>query len=333
MFRRIITLSLSLMVIAAAARSVQAQVEGSGRLMGRAYFDLSKGLSDDNKEVLTYRFRRVYFTYDMKISDNVSGRFQTDVEQNTAGYYRVFLKNAYAEWKAKDNLSLRFGQQGTILFGDIEQYWGYRSVAKTMQDHFGVRSAADIGISGRFKISDIVSLRVMMSNGDGFSKKDDEGIGTFNKAYEVQGVITPAGGLLISLHLGMNGFDVDGDPATDDSENSTTMDISAGYEGDGFAIGGSFTSQTNHQFNDGEDGSGFWAFGRYSLPNSSLTLLGRYDNWDPDTGAGDNTETYMIIGLDYEVAEGLSIIPNIQQMKSGNADAVNVVNLTFYWRW
>jgi len=85
-------------MMAAVSVPVRAQVGSMGILKGRAYFDLQKGLSDANEDVLTYKFRRVYFTYDFQISGNITGRFRTDVEQKTDGYYRLFMKHAYAEW-------------------------------------------------------------------------------------------------------------------------------------------------------------------------------------------------------------------------------------------
>ena len=160
MSKRLMAVPVIVVMMAAVSVPVRAQVGRSDRLGGRVYFDLQKGLNDINKDYLTYSFRRVYFTYNMQISEKVKGRF-----------------------------------------------------------------------------------------------------------------------------------------------------------------------------NYGEDGTGFWVFGRYSLPGSPVSLLARYDNWDPDTGVDDNTEILLITGLDYTAAEGLNIIPNIQLEKLGNSDTVGTFLLTFYWRW
>jgi hypothetical protein len=331
MFRRVLTTAAVILVIFSTGSVTQAQVEGNGTLKGKAYFDLSQGLSDDNSTMLTNGFRRVYFTYNLKMSDTVSGRFRTDVKQDADGKYRLFIKHVYADWKASDMLTIRSGMMGTPLFGTIEEVWAYRGVEMTMQDYFKLRSSADLGVMARLKLSDMIALNVMFSNGNGYSGNDDT---SFGKAYEVQGVFTPVEGLLVTAHYGLNGFDGDGDPLTeDDMEDTTTMDLSVGYEGDGFAIGGSYSTQSNYRFTLDQDGAGFWGFGRFSIPNAPLTVLGTYMNWDPDTDADDDTRTLLLIGLDYAAGSGLSIIPNFHQTKNGNDDPSTMFRITFNWKW
>ncbi len=331
MFRRVLTTATAIIVILAMGTQVRAQVEGNGTLKGKAYFDLSQGLSDDVSNVMTHSFRRVYFTYDLQMSDGITGRFRTDVKQDGDGKYRLFIKHVYADWKASGRVSLRAGMMGTVLFGTIEEVWAYRGVEMTMQDYYKLRSSADLGIMARFRLNEMIAVNVMLSNGNGYSNLDDD---SFGKAYEIQGVFTPIDGLLITAHYGMNGFDPDDDPTTEgDMENTTTMDLSVGYEVDGFAVGGSYTTQSNYRFTLDQDGSGIWGFGRFALPGSPLTLLGTYMNWDPDTSTDDDTMTLLMVGLDYRAGKGLSIIPNFHQTKIGTADPTSMFRITFNWKW
>ncbi len=331
MFHRLMTAAAVLLVVAVAAAPAAAQVEGNGILKGRAYFDLSKGLSDSNENVMTYNFRRIYLTYDMTISDAVKGRFRTDVKQDTDGKVRLYIKHAYADWKVNEMFTLRTGLQGTILFGDIEEVWGYRSVAKTMQDHFKIRSSADFGVQGRFKFNDMVGVNVLMSNGEGYDKADDD---ANRKAYEVQGVLTPVEGLLVTGMFGLNGYDIDGDADTTNDQNDiTTMDLSIGYTTGTLNVGGSFTSISNWDMTEDQKARGLSAFGRFGIPDSPITLLAKFDRFDPDTDVDDDQTTYIVAGVDYLAAKGFSLIPNIQQTKTGNADAETTFLLTFYWKW
>jgi len=331
MFRRIVATATVIIVILAMGTQVRAQVEGNGTLKGKAYFDLSQGLSDDVSNRLTHGFRRIYFTWNLQMSDGITGRFRTDVKQDGDGKYRLFIKHVYADWSASDLVNLRAGMMGTILFGAIEEVWGYRGVEMTMQDYYKLRSSADLGLMASFTLSDMITLRVMLSNGNGYSNLDDT---SFGKAYEVQGVFTPIAGLLVTAHYGLNGFDQDGDPITEkDMENTTTMDLSVGYEGDNFAVGGSYATQTNYRFTLDQDGSGFWGFGRFSLPDTPLTLLGTWMNWDPDTSTDDDIMTLLLVGLDYRAGKGLSIIPNFHQTKIGTADPTSMFRITFNWKW
>ncbi|MFC1627982.1 porin [Gemmatimonadota bacterium] len=331
MFRRVLITAMVMFMIITTGSVVQAQVEGNGTLQGRAYFDISKGLSDDVNNMLTNGFRRVHFTWNMPMSEGITGRFRTDVKQNTDGTYRVFIKHVYADWKTSDMVSLRVGMMGTPMYGDIEEVWAYRGVEMTMQDYFKIRASADIGLMASFRLNDMIDLNVMFSNGEGYSNLDDT---SFGKAYEVQGVFTPVDGLLVTAHYGLNGFDGDGDPLTEgDMENTTTMDFSVGYEGENYAIGGSYTRQSNYRFTLDQDGSGFWGFGRYTLQGSPLTLLGTWMNWDPDTSMDDDTLTLLMVGLDYSAGKGLSIIPNFHQTRTGTADPTTMFRITFNWKW
>jgi len=331
MFRRVFIPAVVTLILLTSGSPTLAQVDGTGAINGRAYFDLSQGLSDDVSSRLTHDFRRVYFTYNMQMSDGIAGRFRTDVKQDTDGKYRLFIKHVYADWQASDLVSLRVGMMGTPMYGDIEEVWAYRGVEMTMQDYFKIRSSADLGLMASFTLSDMIALNVMLSNGNGYSEPDDD---SFGKAYEIQGVFTPIDGLLVTAHYGLNGFDGDGDPLTEgDMENTTTMDFSVGYEGENYAIGGSYTSQSNYLFTLAQDGSGFWGFGRYTLQGSPLTLLGTWMNWDPDTSMDDDTRTLLMVGLDYSAGKGLSIIPNFHQTRTGTADPTTMFRITFNWKW
>ncbi len=331
MFRRVLTTVMMILVILTMGTLVQAQVEGNGTLKGKAYFDLSQGLSDDVNNMLTHGFRRVYFTYNLQMSDGITGRFRTDVKQDDDGKYLLLIKHVYADWEASDQVSLRAGMMGAVLFGTIEEVWAYRGVEMTMQDYYKLRSSADLGVMARFRLNDMIAVNVMLSNGDGYSKLDDS---SYGKAYEVQGVFTPVDGLLVTAHYGMNGFDPDGDPTTEGNlENTTTMDLSAGYEGDGFAFGGSFTTQSNYRFTLDQDGSGFWGFGRFTLSGVPLTLLGTYMNWDADTGVEDDTMTLLMVGLDYSAGKALSIIPNYHSTKDETGTVTSMFRITFNWKW
>ncbi|MFC1544260.1 porin [Gemmatimonadota bacterium] len=331
MFRRMMSVAAILVAVVALAQPAAAQVGGNGTLAGRAYFDLTKGMSNANEDVMTFGFRRIYFTYNMTMSDNVKGRFRTDVKQDADGKVRVFMKHAYADWAVNDQFRLRFGQQGTILFGTIEDVWGYRHLEKTLEDLYKVRSSADFGISGSIKAGEAATVNVMMSNGEGYDKNEDS---AFRKAYEAQGVFTPIEGLTVSAHYGLNGYDTDGDPATTgDQDNTSTMDLGVGYEGENYAVGGSFFNAANFGGADNVDASGFWGFGRYSFADSPLGLVGTYMSFDPDVDTNDDEETLMILGLDYSPGSGMNIIPNYRSETVGGGDAVNSFVITFYWKW
>ncbi len=331
--RSFITMQVLLLFLcgSTALPTAHAQVTGTGSLKGRAYFDLSKGLGDTNSEEFTFGFRRIYFQYEMRMSETVTGRFLTDAAREADGTMRVFMKHAYVDWQAGERLTLRAGEQGTIMFGEIENIWGYRALAKTMQNEFGFRETADLGLSGRWRPDDRIQVNAMMSNGEGFKAPDDD---AFRKAWEIQGIIRPVEGVLVSLHAGSNGFDGDGDPATTgDRGNALTLDLSAGRQTERYAVGGSVTRQSNYRATDGITATAISVFGRCSLEPLPLTALARFDRLMPEKGGPFEARTYLIAGLDWLAATGLSIIPNLQYRKVGNGDAETILLLTFYWQW
>jgi len=330
MFRRLLSIGAVMLIAVTFALPAQAQVEGSGTLKGKAYFDLARGLSDANEDMLTFNFRRIYFTYNLEMSENITGRFRTDIE-DIGGYLTTYMKHAYVNSSVNQQVSLRAGQQGTILFGTIEDIWAYRQVEKTMEDLFKIRSSADFGLSGSIKAGGMATIKGMVSNGEGYHDPDDD---AYRKAMEVQGILTPIDGLTVSAHFGLNGYDEDNDPdTTNDQEDITTMDLGVGYEGEAFAVGGSFVNQSNYRGNTDQDATGFWGFGRYSLMDSPISLLGAYYSFDPNTDLDDDETSYFLVGLDYMPGKGLSIIPNFRSETVGNADAENSFFVTFYWKW
>jgi hypothetical protein len=319
----------ALVIITGATGPASAQIDGNGTLKGRAYYDLVKGVSDVNDHVLTFHFRRIYFTYDVQMSENIRGRFRTDVKQD--GETRVLMKHAYADWAVSNRFSLRAGLQGTILFGAIEDVWGYRHLEKTLEDLFDVRSSADFGFSGSVRAGSMLNIKGMLSNGEGYDKRDDP---VHRKALEAQGIFTPIEGLTISAHFGRNGYDEDRLPATtDDQEDRTTTQLGLGYEGENYAVGGSIVRQANYEGSTGVDASGFWVFGRYSLAESPIGFVGAYYRFDRDTDFADDEFSYFVVGLDYSPGAGLNIIPNVRSRSVGTAHSVNQFVLTLQWKW
>ncbi|HUU52733.1 MAG TPA: hypothetical protein VMW39_03685 [bacterium] len=94
--------------------------------------------------------RRVYFTYEHKLSSSFDVRFR--LEGNSAGDFKSktkiepYIKDLYLEYKLNET-SFFFGLAGTPTWDQLEKYWGYRSVEKTPIDLYKMGSPRDFGIA------------------------------------------------------------------------------------------------------------------------------------------------------------------------------------------
>ena len=100
-----------------------------------------------------------------------------DVGKNSGGsQYTAFLKTASLNYKASDQLSLDLGMIGTKNFKFMEKAWGKRYIEKSALDKYKWANSADAGISGTFKISDMISIDAQMVNGEGYKNTQSDGL-------------------------------------------------------------------------------------------------------------------------------------------------------------
>ncbi len=141
-----------------------AQEESKGKIHGYMFGDYFYNLSRDanassisnavekgEKDFNAFQFRRIYFGYDYTINEKFSTRFRVEADQkeNTSGgKIGLFVKDAYLKWKnIIDGSDLIVGFSPTPSFGVSEDYWGYRSLEKTIMDLRKVASSRDFGVS------------------------------------------------------------------------------------------------------------------------------------------------------------------------------------------
>jgi len=171
----------------------------SGQIKGymiAEYFYLANHHVEDFEGRNGFWLRRIYFTYNNKLSDTVKMRVR--LEMNSNGEFEKDsivpkVKDAYLDFKLGGGMSLRAGIQGPPSFGNIEDIWGYRSLEKTPLDLYKWTSSRDFGVS----ISGGKELIYKVMFGQGSSNKSDADNG--KKIYGMLGYKT--GG----FHLEVNG--------------------------------------------------------------------------------------------------------------------------------
>lgn len=150
------------------------------KFSGLAYYDYFYNIQNkDNskKDFHGFQFRRVFFTADFDVTNQLSARFR--IESDGAGLNNVnrfypYLKELYAQYKL-NNPQLYFGLLTTPPIEVEERFWAYRSVEKIQMDLRGLVTTRDVGISFRTKTSDNKnSFWIMFANNSSHGVETDK---------------------------------------------------------------------------------------------------------------------------------------------------------------
>jgi hypothetical protein len=93
-------------------------------------------------------FRRIYFTYNNKLSDTVKMRlrFEMNSPQFESNTLVAYVKDAWIDFKLADNINLKAGILDPPIFTHLEGTWGYRSLEKTPLDLYKWTSSRDFAV-------------------------------------------------------------------------------------------------------------------------------------------------------------------------------------------
>jgi hypothetical protein len=178
-----------------------AQSEGSfkGYMFGEYYYVINHH-NPDIESRHGFWFRRIYFTYNNGIAENIKMRLR--IELNSPGDFTSgssltpVLKDACLSYKTGGQ-EVKFGIISTPTWGNIENFWGYRSLEKTPLDLQKMGSSRDFGIGfqGNFDGGKKVSYNVMFGNGASNKGETDAG-----KKFYGSLAFKPADGLIIEAY-------------------------------------------------------------------------------------------------------------------------------------
>ena len=348
-----------------------AQTESGGKISGYMYLDyyynvardagnaaLSDAALQGDKDLNGLSFRRIYFTYDYKMSNTFSTRFRLEGndEETTKGKIGVIVKDAYLKW---DNIlhghDFLIGIQPTPAFQISEEYWGYRSIEKTILDLRQYVSSRDFSLSlkGKLDQDGLLNYYVMFGNNSGNKPEVDK-----YKRYYAHLNIKPVDNVDVTIYgdfKSKGGIDDPniqaGSPPRLISNNDITTALFVGYkEENEFSVGaeGVYSIEQNGiQLIKGTTtevknkiGIALSLFGSYFI-SEYFALFGRYDYFDPNTNSAfdGDSRNYFIGGLDYRPDSKVSIIPNIlietyENLPIGRkVDASVTGRVTFYYKF
>ncbi|OGU76471.1 MAG: hypothetical protein A2V93_03390 [Ignavibacteria bacterium RBG_16_34_14] len=330
----------------------------SGYMFGDYFYNIFRDNNIDSlgnvilpgkKDFNGFQFRRIYFTYDYKISETFDTRFRIEADQlaNTSnGKIGVALKDAYLKWKnIFDGSDIILGLQPQPAFEISEAIWGFRSLEKTILDLRGIVPSRDLGISlkGMFDNSGNINYWVMIGNNSGNSPEIDKYKRFYGHLYFkplTNFYVTVYGDLKIRPSLKVNSVTL--------NNNDITTALFAGYsEKDIFSVGvesflqirenGFFEQGATSLIYQTKNALGISAFGSYNF-SSMIGAVVRFDHFDPniDSDFKGDSRNFYILSLVFKPEAAVSIMPNLlyetyESTNGNNYDASVTGRITFYY--
>ncbi|MEX2189142.1 MAG: hypothetical protein WEB33_00435 [Bacteroidota bacterium] len=286
-----------------------------------AFGSLSNTALSGGEAFQAFQFRRIYFTYDYGITEDVSSRFRLEADQSALtndGKIGVFVKDAYLRWNNVLANDIYLGIQSTPAFETSEGVWGYRSLEKTILDLRGIVGSRDFGIGVRGSVDKegMFSYWLLIGNGTGIKPENDK-LKRYYASVRVR--LQP---VELTLYADFNPRPDITNPFTGGRVGNSIMTtagflgfepapkIKLGIEGFLQSTPNAFSSGTALRTRNGIGISGFfrWAFAE------QLEFVGRYDHFDPNTHSSTvgDSRGYILAGVSWETIPNVQIIPNIQ---------------------
>jgi hypothetical protein len=266
--------------------------------------------------------KRTYFTFTQQLDPTWSAVFQSDIGDQGAKRYDVFVKKAYIQAQVAPLATFRLGSADTPWIPYVESLYGLRYVEQTITDHLSFGASADWGfhLSGT---SPIWGYQISAENGRGYSNP------TRSKSVDFEGrlSVTPLTGLSLAVggYSGKRGLDTDEVPA---KHTATRQDALIAYNCDFFKIGGEYFEAKNWNnvtttTTDKSNGYSTWAQVNF---NPTWSLFARYDDAKPSEDLKPDLKfTYYNAGLQWTVnkAFAASLVYKYAEVKGGTLSTGN----------
>ena len=224
--------------------------------------------------------KRTYFTFTHEFDSRFSAVFQSDIGDQGARRYDVFVKKAFVQAQITPMATFRLGSADTAWIPYVEGVYGLRYIEQTITDHLSFGASADWGfhITGS---SPLWGYQISAENGRGFSNP------TRSKSVDFEGRVsfTPVKGLNLAVggYSGKRGLETDAAPA---KHTATRQDALVAYSTEFFKVGGEYFQAKNWNnvttvATDKSDGFSVWGQVNFK---PTWAVFARYDNAKPQQG-------------------------------------------------
>jgi len=291
------------------------------------------GRSNIGEELNGVQIRRVYFQYDNDLTVKYTTRFRLEVDGralDSENKLTVNLKNAYLLVKnvvPRGNFFV--GMLSTPIWENVEGFWKYRSIERTIADFRGIGNASDMGVELKGFLDDDhrIGYMAMIGNGTGQSPETN----LFKKGY-VSIPLVPIKNLKFEPY-----WDYMGGP--NDLEQNTYK-LFTGYELNRGAVGFEIVDRLNHSPSGTVEPFGYSLFARMA-PSAKIAAVARFDHWESNTRSPNRVDSnFYIAGLDWSPTSNVHLMPNVEIMTyDGKGTAVAPAytdvqaRLTFYYSY
>jgi hypothetical protein len=318
------------------------------KVSGESYPFYQLDLTDNGsgKGYNKFDIGRVYVNVTSKLSDEVSIRVTMDVDKMASEPRNMYLKYAYLDWNIEKFIpysTLRFGLQSTGWIGSMEKVWGRRYVAKVLLDQYGILSSADYGLSYNINFpSGYGNASLLYLQGPGYKGKEENRFKDISAFFFVRPLVKLPD--FAACMLGGYYYSGYSDKADITSENN--KDRLAGMAT--FAYGGILKATAEYfkaweRIDPGatkdteKDGISLFGEVRFPMAKTSflkkIALVGRYDLFDPNSDAEDDEQKYIIAGVEWEIMDEFSLMPNFQRMKTEGEKAKDTLILNALFKF
>lgn len=252
----------------------------------------------DGESQSAFELTRVYLGYKYQFSKEISAKANIDVgDPNDGGDFQLtaFIKNAYMAYK-KEKLEVNFGMISTNSFGIQEDFWGYRYLAKSLQDEHSFNSSADLGMSVSYQFNDVLAADMIVANGEGYKRV--QGDSTLRTGFGV--TLTPSKEWIVRSYYDFS----------KKVETQTSLATFVGFQNKKVSVGAEYNYMTNYKFVADRDRTGT-SFYVTVFAAPKLKFFARYDNLmsGSDWNLSKDGEQY-IAGIEYSPVKGIKIAPN-----------------------
>jgi hypothetical protein len=237
--------------------------------------------------------KRTYLTFTHQFDKVWSAQFQSDIGEQGARRFDVFVKKAFIEARFTPMATLRLGSADTPWVPYVEGLYGLRYIEQVITDHLSFGTSAEWGFHV-LGANPLWGYYLTVGNGRGFSNPSR------SKTVDFEGRLsfTPVKGLNLAVggYSGKRGQDTDQAPAR---HTATRGDALIAFNTDRFRLGGEYFQARNWNnvttvATDKSDGFSTWA--QFNL-NPKYSLFGRYDTAKPSKDLKPNLKfTYYNAG-------------------------------------
>lgn len=319
MKKQLLIFSILLISFASISQNTNEDFKPNGDVQFKVFWNYHADFSNNATKTSAFELTRSYLGYKYAFSKDISAKITFDVGSNSGGSdYTAFLKVAQLDWKVANGVKLSMGLIGMKQFNDQEDFWGYRYMFKSFMDENSFGSSADLGVNAEFTISKNLKANVLIANGEGYKKlQDEDGYQKFGGSL----VFTPIEGLTTKIYA--------------DSQNSatskalTTVALFAGYEMEKWRLGAEFnTLQNGKKYSSPIDDYNLDGLSFYStyVINKKVEIFGRFDQLSSNTLTGDTAAwnnakdgNQIIAGIQFAPLKGLKFALNYQGFSFDNS--------------